>query len=387
MKHAVSTARSYAIEADGVGTLTLLYGVAVTNGIRVGSPLPARIKVLNWGVNKTLKGDVVVNDLTAARLPDFQREMNWDDIVLDIEHGSVPGSPLFRSAAENGKFPELLGRGRPLVLSGDGLYVDGIVWSPHGARAYEFPDLSPAVKQDANGVVIGMHSTAFCVHGATFDLHAYSAHNNHKEIIVMKSVLLKLLSLEDNAADAAMTDRAGKIADGLTALVAIPPDVLARLAAMPVPALAMLSALSAETIDAIAKLSAADVQAKLKLLSTIGDGQKETLQAALTRLSVAESTVKDLHSQFVESRRNQLLLLAASQGKVVPRVYLDKHGDDIATLSTLIEQLPVTVPVDQRTNLLSLGTPGGGKPTPTDVETMVAKRFGRKPEDLTKSGV
>ena len=385
MKHAESSAQAYAVDVAGVGALTLLYGIAVTNGIRTGTPLPQRLKVLNWGVNKTMKGDVIVNDLTAARLPSFQREMNWDDVSLDIEHGSVPGSPLFLAATANGKFPELLGRGRPLVIPGDGLYVDGIVWSPKGDRAYEFPDLSGAVKQDDHGVVIGMHSAAFCTHGATFDLHAYSTATQMEAHV--KTTLLKLLSLDEKAADTAVSERVGKIAAALTALAAIPVDVLSKLAAMPVPALAMLSALKAETIDAITRLTAADVQTKLQLLSTIGDGQKETMQAALTRLSTAETTLADLRGQFISAQRNQLLLLAASQGKVVPKVYLEKHGDDLTTLSTLIDQLPETVPVGQRTNLLSLGQPSSFRTTPSDIEAQVSKRFGRKPEDLNKAGV
>ena len=382
MKHANQVAQSFAVEAQGLGTLTLLYGLTVSNGIRTGQPLPSRLKVLNWGVNKTVKGDVIVNDLTASSLPAFQAEKNWDDVVLDIEHGSVPGSPLFLAAAANGKFPELLGRGKPLVISGQGLFVDGISWSPHGNRAYEFPDLSGAVKQDSSGVVIGLHSLAFCTHGAAEGIHSYSQQVNTTMEHTMKSILLSLLGLDEKATDAQMLEKAKTMAPAILSLSGMDPKLATALVAMTPDALQLLTSLKPETLTALSKLTAKEIEDKLALLSTIGAGKDETLQAALTRLSTAEGTLTTLKADFTSARRNTLLLSAAQQGKVVPKVYLEKHGDDLTTLSTLIEQLPVTVPVEQRVVTLSTGAPRAMTTTPTDIEARVAARFGRKPEDL-----
>lgn len=385
-----SVARVEALDVHGVGRMHLLYAMDVSNGIRAGQPLPARLKVLNWGLNRTTKGDFIVNEKTARMLPDTQLANNWDDVCIDIEHASVPGSPLFKAAAENGKFPELLGRGKPVVVLNDGLYIDQVVWSPHGKRAYEFPDISPAVKQDADGVVVGIHSLAFCTHGATFGLHAYSATSNpnsQQDGITMKNWFLRLLGFGQDATDQQVEQKLDSLADVLKLLGCVKPEALQMLCALKPDVLTALAGLKPDTLTTLSKLSAKDVDDKLKLLSTIGDGQKETLQAALTRLSALETTLATLSTQHTADRRSALLARAARAGKKVPKAYLDKYGDDLETLSALIEDLPVTVPLNQRAvepSTVQLSTASGQD---GETESRVAALFGRTPDALRKACV
>ena len=141
---------------------------SLANKVGDGTDLPSRIKIFNWGVNKTLKGDVIVNDKTAKVLTANQKAIGRDTIVLDFEHNTVPKTPEY----ERTKEPRpVAGHCVAEVVMGDGVYLSMTDWTAYGqSDAKNFKDLSPAPYVDDDGVLIGLHSVALTQTGAVFDL-------------------------------------------------------------------------------------------------------------------------------------------------------------------------------------------------------------------------
>lgn len=150
-----------------------LVAFRISNGARFGDALPDRIKLLNWGINDSVK-DVhpVVNNNTKSSLRLFMEEAGFDRVALDYEHNTVKGSPAYESSTEPRK---VAGYGVPVVIDGDGLYLEQMVYTPSGKEnALEFYDLSPAVQLADDGTVIFVHSAALCRQGAVKDLSFYT---------------------------------------------------------------------------------------------------------------------------------------------------------------------------------------------------------------------
>jgi phage I-like protein len=134
--------------------------------------LPARIKVLDWGENKTLSGVVRVDDTTLSVLESNQKKEGLDRVAIDFEHNTAPGSTEYLRSSEP---RPVAGYGVPRVVKGDGLYIEDIIWTPDGEKhAANFIDLSPCVQLDANGAVTFIHSVALTRAGAVEGLHFYA---------------------------------------------------------------------------------------------------------------------------------------------------------------------------------------------------------------------
>lgn len=375
--------------ADGLKTLSA--GGGEPGGVRQGEPLPTRLRILKWGTSRTTDGDTVtVNETSAAMLPGMQRELNWPHAHADIEHASVPGTPLFKLAAQNGTFAKVLGWGTPAVVPGEGLFVEGIVWTPHGKRAYEFPDVSGVVKTLADGTVTALHSWAFCCHGkAVGSLAAYSALDGivteDEEDELMDKLLLALLGLDETADDAAKADRAAKLGAALQALAAGGADAVKAMSALlklDAAKLGTLTALDAEKLKALAQIPAADLEAKLKTLSQMDEGSAAAMTALGKRIGSVEDTVKTLAQDTGAMRLAKLLGDAAAKGKAVPEAWPKKYGGDLAVLSDMIDSLPEdVVPLAQRS------VPDGTRRVTADNPDVasVAKVFGHDPKDLPKA--
>lgn len=146
---------------------------AISNGALASDSLPHEIKLLNWGVNQTTKGDVIVDETTMAVLAANQREFGYDRIALDFEHNTVEGSPEFERTREP---RDVAGYGVPKIIQGDGLYLTGITYTQLGReKARNFADLSPTPLLDKQRRVIFLHSVALVRNGAVHDLSFFSA--------------------------------------------------------------------------------------------------------------------------------------------------------------------------------------------------------------------
>jgi phage I-like protein len=122
--------------------------------------LPDRFPLLRWGTNESTKGPIIVNEKTAAVLPRNQALIKRPEIHGDFEHeSSKPDArhPI-NYAAKNA---------RPIVIPGEGLFVEGVQWTPLGTAhvPQDYQDLSATVYLDDAGVVIGLHSFAVTAHG------------------------------------------------------------------------------------------------------------------------------------------------------------------------------------------------------------------------------
>jgi len=128
---------------------------------------PTRLVVLPWGVNKSRRGDFIVDALTCQVFDANQKRNRIDGkVALDFEHNTLPGTPAYESSSEP----------RPIaawalcvVIPDEGVVYEDLEWTPDGLSAWErklYQDLSPAPVRGADGkTVIALHSTALCRHG------------------------------------------------------------------------------------------------------------------------------------------------------------------------------------------------------------------------------
>jgi phage I-like protein len=146
---------------------------AITNGALLGDKLPDRLKLLNWGVNKSTQGDVILDDTTAKVFAANQSTHGLDRVALDFEHNTVPGSVEYERTEE----PRVVaGYGTPELIPGDGLYLSAITYTAAGCeQARNYADLSPAVAVDSSGRVTMLASAALVRAGAVEGLSFFSA--------------------------------------------------------------------------------------------------------------------------------------------------------------------------------------------------------------------
>lgn len=301
----------------------------ISNGASAVKGKPKRLKVLNWGDNQTKKGLVKVGTTTAQKLPVNQLLYGFDRVALDYEHNTVPGTPEYLRTTEPRK---VAAYGVPLVIPGDGLYMDDLIYTPSGEEnALEFIDLSGAVSQDENGEVVFMHSTALCRHGAALDVSYYSITINPTEKdtnMELKDVVEKL--------DSALAQIAAlqKVVDGMK-----PSDVV-------------------ETLN-VSRTVAGQVTA-----------QGETLKTLAVRLDGFE--------------RKALLDKATNAGKVIPLSADEMKTVDLTTLSAMIDKLPVTVPLHRRTPDVSVELKIDGKGAE---QVARAAKIGARAKEIQATGV
>jgi phage I-like protein len=278
------------------------------------SKLPTRLVVLPWGEHKTAKGAFKVNEVTLSAMPANQALTNFDRVCLDFDHNTVPGQPSYK-----GEPAKIAAYARPVVLSGEGIVYEDIEWTPEG-REYvsggHYRDLSPAVKTDAQGNVVFLHSAAVCRQGAVPDLILCSAEsstntttNPTQEPMIYKQMLCSILGLDpEKASDEEITAAADKAAN---------PDK------------------GGEGEEGKAKESTANKTEDGDKVAALS-AKVETLSANLERV-IGASTATE---------RANIIALAAREGKVVPKV---AEKMDLEDLKALCAELPVTVPLEKRT--------------------------------------
>lgn len=260
----------------------------ISNGAAAVSKLPSRLKLLSWGVNKSVKGEVIVGPKTLARLAANQATLGYDRIALDYEHNTVEGTPAFKASTEPRK---VAAYGIPTVIENDGLYLDSIVYTPSGRDyALEYIDLSPAVRQDDEGEVDFMHSAALCRQGAVEDLTYYS---------------VQIPEPEENNMD-----------------------------------IKTLSAQVEAQADTIKTLTATIETQQKKITDLL------TLSATLKTL---QTEVAEISADQDKAERKRIVEKAAAEGKKIPLDDAQIQAMDIPTLQALVDKLEPSVPVTRLT--------------------------------------
>jgi phage I-like protein len=319
--------------------LHLLASTSIT--LDASGAMPTRLKLLAWGANETGgKGTFLVNETTLAQLAANQKASNFDTVAFDFEHNTVKGSPNYA-----GEPCKVAGHGTPLVLSGEGLFLDAIEWTKEGKEfvgGRHYIDVSPSILTSPKGEVIFLHSAAACRQGATVGATiTLSADINSKlqpSMFDPKKFALEILGLPETATDSEMQAAADSFRAFLTA------EKVTTLSGI-IPALKTLAAKPDST---------SNVQSELA-----------TLKASIEKLT----------NTSVEKERATLLTAAAAAGKVIPDAL---KTADLTILSAAIDAIQPSVPLTKHTVTVQ----GGGVVTLSAEALSVAKQLGITPEEM-----
>lgn len=345
----------------------------ISNGALQVKGLPRRLKLLDWGVNQTVFGPVIVNETTAALLPMNQKKLGFDTIALDYEHNTVKGTPEFERTREP---REIAANGVPLVVPGEGLFFDALEYTPSGKQNHlNYIDLSPTPKLSEKGEVVFLHSVALCRQGAVEGLHYYSvmlgAEDGKKSNTTQENSMNELLAFLRKVFRLPETATEDDVLKAFQNATSMEGDG----GGDPVPFSARILALES-AVKPLAALVAADGQ--LTVLSAGLDGIRTRIgdvdvQGKLTALaSTVEGVQKDV-----------MCFMARVAGKVVPLSAEDLAKTSIETLAGMIDKLTVTVPVTQ---LTPLSADAGEKNVAVvpEGDAKIARACGLDPEKVFK---
>lgn len=318
--------------------LHLLASTPIT--LDASGAMPTRLKLLAWGANATGgKGTFLVNETTLAQLAANQKASNFDRVAFDFEHNTVKGSPNYA-----GEPCKVAGHGTPLVLSGEGLFLDAIEWTAEGKEfvgGRHYIDVSPSILTSPKGEVIFLHSAAACRQGATVGATiTLSADLNSKlqpSMFEPAKALKKLLGLPDTATEAELE-----------------------------------TAYSAAMAD-MGESSVKTLSAEIKTLKAAKPDSTSNVQSELATL---KANFEKFMKTSVESERTALLSAAAAAGKVIPETL--KGIADLTILSAAIDAIAPSVPLTKQTVTLKTG----GVVTLSADEMEVARLLDVTPEEM-----
>lgn len=344
----------------------------ISNGALQVKGFPRRLKLLDWGVNQTVYGPVIVNETTAALLPMNQKKLGFDTIALDYEHNTVKGTPEFERTREP---REIAANGVPLVVPGEGLFFDALEYTPSGKQNHlNYIDLSPTPRLSDKGEVVFLHSVALCRQGAVEGLRYFSVtlgdedgnreNQGASSMNDLMAFLKKVFRLPETATEddvlTAFQKATSMEADGGGEPAPLSVRILALEAAVKplfalVAADGQLTTLSAGLDGLRTKIGDVDVQGKLTALSTTVEGVQKDVMCFMARVA----------------------------GKVIPLSAEDLGKTSIETLAGMIEKLPVTVPVGQLTPL-SADASGQTAQVIPDGDAKIARACGLDPVKVFK---
>lgn len=255
--------------------------------------LPTRLVVCPWGTHDVgSRGKVIVDERSVAAFAAGQKRLGRDGLVAgDFDHNTVEGTAAFAAEAEPRK---VAAWGRVSIEPGVGIVVDGLTYTPEGKAALEgghYQDISPAVVRNDEGVVLGLHSFAFCRHGQ------------------IENFTISLAAAK------------GAVATALTALTALTDDSATPMKPTP-ELLALLAALGttlAEDADERAVASALDAAAeKVVEMQTLAAKSKEKPDAMSAKVDALSAKITAIESERDELKRAELMRQAAAEGKIIP---------------------------------------------------------------------
>ena len=261
--------------------------------------LPQRVKILGWGENigRTTGARILVDDKVAQTLSSNQELVAIERVPMDYEHQSHKDHPNYLPD------PRLSpGAGTIEVVPGEGVFLSAIEYTSNGAtHAESYQDVSAVVHLDGEGRPLWISSVALTqtgdVSGMEFSeaVAVLSARTdlskpppNMETTDPFRPLLLKFLKLSDDATDEEIIAAAEK-ANSTT------PET--------------------ETMETPAETAALSA-----------------------RLDALEATLAN-------TERAALIDRATREGKVIPLSAEHANATPVAVLAAMIEQLPVTVPL------------------------------------------
>lgn len=358
-------------------------------------PLPARIKILNWGINPSTEGPVILDATTVAVFQANQVKLGRQQVALDFEHNTVPGTEEYKRTNEPRPVAAF---GAPLLIPNDGLYLETLCWTPDGDKsARNFLDLSAAPFLDEDGRVLALHSAALTKTGAVYNLPTFLeqaeiktmsaalANQTHTmelkpENVITVSEFAPIVGL---AANASKADVLGKliILSALSALVIVKDGKAEKIFGAEIKDGKLVSLAALDGLDGrLKKIEEANTR-NIATLSATVEGKVVTLNAEdlvklHTQVQTLSASLKSRDDRADEAERARLLSDASREGKVIPL-----SADTIKTLPTtalkeLIGGLPKNiVPLHKRGIAPVEG--GGGDPTPDGFSRLVTLHVGK----------
>lgn len=328
----------------------MFFSPSVPSALAGLKELPPRLVIAKWGKNESVNGDFVVNHTTTKYLPALQKLLGFEEITVDFEHNTVPGTPAYKADKEPRNVAANNARLR--VVEGEGIVAEGLKWTPAGEKSVKeglHPDLSPTIKTNDVGEVVFVHSAALCRQGAVTDLRVHSA----AEIFDAEKLSLFSAAMANPVQSSPSTATTMDYKKLLTILLGLAPNA-----------------------------SDADIEAACKTYN-------ESVTALKTHgvtLKALQDSVGALAKRLEDGDRARLIADAIKVGKLVP------HGAAIDALpldsfKAVLDQLPAgVVPLDQRTpealktHAASFNSGGNA------AEAEVARQMGNDPEKLKKYG-
>lgn len=324
-----------AVNRDGIQLASLR---STSNGARPGA-LPSRIKILDWGVNKTLKGDFLVDDRTIEVFDATQRSVGRERIPLDYEHNTVPGTEEFKRSQEPRPIAAYF---TPRVIRGEGVVLEAPRWVDKEETVLKFEDVSAApFVQD--GRVIGLHSCALTRAGAS-EFTFFSAPEIDALIQTLSASDFLMLGKNEAASANTMQLNLAKLATlmGLTE-TASEADVQAKLTG---------------AVSLSARLES--LEAKVTTLSTpsAGDVTKQIVDLRAEFKALSETATNEKRDAIIVAMSTAGQVPKKSDGTAYTADELKKL--DVPLLQTLSANTPATVPLSARAGR------AGNAPAPTD---------------------
>lgn len=336
-----------------------LVAFRISNGALAQKELPTRMKLLDWGTNQTIKGPVIVDAETVRQLSVNQAKNGYDRVAIDFNHQTVPGSEEYEKLIKHrGSIDPLpvAGYGTPVVIPGDGLYLENIEWTPAGREAaLNYHDLSPTPLLNKKGEVVFLHSVALCRQGAVDGLSFFNA---------------SLLNLKPMATDNTTPNSA---VDFRSLLVSI------------------LQKLGVSIPDGASDSDIASMVDQYKAPEAPKGGDKKKGEdedggdAPPTTMTAGEQflfkQIQALRGDREVDAKNALVVRASQEGKVIPLGADEIKATPLAVLQVLVDKLPATVP----TVPAQRGNGGGEQPvTLSAEEKAVIKNLGISEEAYLK---
>ncbi len=329
----------------------MFFSPAATTSLAGLKEVPPRLVIAKWGKNESANGDFFITHTTAKVLPALQKLLGFEEITIDFEHNTVPGTAAYKADKEPRNVAAQNARLR--VVEGEGLVAEGLKWTPSGEKSVKeglHPDLSPTVKTNDRGEVVFVHSAALCRQGAVSDLRVHSA----ADIFDAEKLSLfsAALSSTQSPAQTTTTMDYKKL---LTILLGLAPNA-----------------------------SDADIEAACNTYNESMTAMK-THGATLTAL---QGSMTALVQRLEKSDRERLIAEAIAAGKLVP------HGAEIDKLpldafKAVLDSIPAgVVPLNQRTpeGLKTHAASFTTQSSSTAADAEVARQMGNDPEKLKKYG-
>jgi phage I-like protein len=214
----------------------------------------------------------------------------------------------------------------PLVIPGDGLYLENIEWTPEGeAHARNYHDLSPAPVPNKKGVVVMLHSVALCPQGAVDGLSFYS-----------NSFIKPLNTMDSTTSDNSAVDYKGLLISILQKLGCDVPD----------------GASDSDIAGMVDQYKTPPPAPKTGDKKGDAPPAKGDAPPDPTTMSVNErfllGEIQKLSAGNEKGAKAALVLRASQEGKVIPLGAKEIDATPLNVLEVLVEKTPATVPLDSR---------------------------------------